>query len=144
MKFYKKIKKLQISKVYNIIYCIKIFMYKNVNKKNIKKKIRESSKKKNKLLVYESLDYLFSKALENKKDKELQKKLILQAESYCKKHKVRMPYKYRVLYCKNCKLLYSDKSIRRIKTLKYKTLNITCENCSFLRRVNLERFREAV
>ncbi len=92
------------------------------------------------MLVYESLDYLFSKLVEYKNDKELQKKLILQAENYCKKHKVRMPYKYRVLYCKKCKLLYSNKSIRRIKSLKYKTWNITCENCGFLRRINLEKF----
>jgi len=105
----------------------------------MKNKIKDK-KKKNKTLVQESLNYLFSKALENKDDKELQKKLVLQAESYCKKHKVRMPYKYRILYCKNCKLLYSDKTIRRIKTLKYKTLNITCENCGFLRRINLEKF----
>ncbi len=105
-------------------------------RKNKKIKVKKNPK----ILVLKSLDYLFNSALKID-DKDLQKELIIQAENYSKKHKVRIPYKYRVLYCKNCKTIYKE-SIRRIKNLKYKTLNITCENCGFLRRVNLEKLRE--
>ncbi len=118
-----------------------IKMKESIKKTKERKKNKRTKVKKNpKILVLKSLDYLFNSALKIE-DKDLQKELIIQAENYSKKHKVKIPYKYRVLYCKNCKNVYK-KSIRRVKNLKYKTLNITCENCGFLRRVNLEKLRK--
>ncbi len=140
-------------------------MIKKNNKKKFIKAKNKKKKEKNKELTLKSIDYLFSKSLDLKKQienfdkkktnkkvdkkkegyfftkkefKELEKKIIIQVENYCKKNKVRMPKKYKFLYCKKCKRLYSEKSIRRIKKLKYKTLNITCEHCGFLRRIKLE------
>ena len=88
-------------------------------------------------IALERMEILLNNAIKNsREDPKLSQRQALLAKKISTKHRIRMPYDLRILYCKKCKSFIAPgvNSKIRLGRTSVKSIRITCNFCGHIYR----------